>query len=75
MPFPFILHVLPLLFSVPQNKMTLKGRRFQMVVDIIMNMMDEVTMIQQTSIKQCFQIWCRLLLKDIILKRINATNP
>jgi hypothetical protein len=46
---------LPRLFPVPKIEMTLKGRRFQMVQDIITSMTDELKVIQETSFELCFR--------------------
>jgi hypothetical protein len=40
-------------------KVTLKGRRFQTVEDIIMNVADDLKVSQQTSFEQYFQKWKR----------------
>jgi hypothetical protein len=44
-------------FLFPKLRLTLKGRRFQTVEDIITNATKELKAIPQTPFKQCFQKW------------------
>jgi hypothetical protein len=45
----------PDVFMFSRIEITLEGRRFQMVEDIIMNSTDELRVIHQTSFEWCFQ--------------------
>jgi hypothetical protein len=55
LPSPDFSH--PDTFLFPKLKITLKGRRFQTVEDIINNATDVLKAIQQTYFEQCFQKW------------------
>jgi hypothetical protein len=50
---------LPDPFLFPKLNMILKGRRFQTMEDIIKNATNDLKVIQQTAIEQCFQSWKR----------------
>jgi histone-lysine N-methyltransferase SETMAR len=49
----------PDFFLFPNLKITLKGRRFQTVEDIITNVMNDLKAIPQRSFKQRFRKWKR----------------
>jgi transposase len=51
----------PNFFLFPKLKITLKGRRFQTVEDIITNVTNDLKAIPQKSFEHCFQNWERWL--------------